>query len=81
MHLLQFWGETFKNDADLFPNFSKMYVKAVQNGIRFPTNGKSQYSHLDKYARLTQSRERTTRCRRRLLGWLGWKLLEGWHQA
>lgn len=48
LHLIQFWAETFKNDQDLFPNFTKMYVKAVQSGIRFPQPARSQYVNFEK---------------------------------
>lgn len=48
LHVIQFWAETFQNDQDLFPNFTKIYLKAVQSGIRFPPPAKSQYANFEK---------------------------------
>lgn len=48
LHLIQFWAESFRSEADIFPNFSKMYLTAVNSGVRFPPPTRSQYSHLEK---------------------------------
>lgn len=48
LHLIQFWANYFQKDTDIFPTFAKMYHRAQAANIQFPSNAKSQYSHLEK---------------------------------